>query len=279
MKIPIDQIKPSPFATRPKDSDVASLAKSIKEHGQLQPIKVRFKDGGYECIFGHRRLAAALLAGEKQVEAIVQDLDDQQARLQIWEENEEREDLSDLARARFIEAYGEDYCKEGNKISLSALCKQFNLSETHIANLRCLLWEPPPIQEAVRERQVTEHQVRDVRHILKDDKPARVQVIQEAVRGDLGEDFTIKDVRARAKAIKYEKRTGKFKKRDEQWQELPTVKDLTVAINGFRESIYTGRAMVKQAKLAPEAKQFIANKLEHLIRLLEQWKEELRGEA
>lgn len=92
------------FADRPEDElgDIESLAHSMKEHGQQEPILIRpntqktpFK---YEIIFGNRRWRAAKLAGIK-IEAIFKEVSDQQAALCQKEENENREKLSDYARA------------------------------------------------------------------------------------------------------------------------------------------------------------------------------------
>ena len=59
-KFPIWEIKPSPTNPRKTfDEDaIAELAASIKQHGLLQPITVRPKDGMYEIVMGERRYRA-----------------------------------------------------------------------------------------------------------------------------------------------------------------------------------------------------------------------------
>ncbi|MEO0686993.1 MAG: ParB N-terminal domain-containing protein, partial [Cyanobacteria bacterium J06649_11] len=60
-QIPISEIKlPSAQPRRYFDPDkLESLAKSIQEHGVLEPLLVRHKDDKYELIAGERRLKAS----------------------------------------------------------------------------------------------------------------------------------------------------------------------------------------------------------------------------
>lgn len=101
--------KPWQFADRPEDEmgDIDQLAHSIKTVGQQEPVLVRPKNTynsiSYEVIFGNRRWRAAKIAKVKLL-AIVKEVSDQDAALYQKEENEERKDLSDLARAKSYKA-------------------------------------------------------------------------------------------------------------------------------------------------------------------------------
>src|SRR3712207_5070321 len=66
-------IAPNPYQPRQGFDEEAlqELADSIRQHGLLQPIVVRRRDGGYELIAGERRLRAAQLAGMERVPALV----------------------------------------------------------------------------------------------------------------------------------------------------------------------------------------------------------------
>ena len=83
--------------------DIQSLAKSMKNNGQQEPILVRPNTQKtkhkYEVIFGNRRWRAASSEGIL-LQAIVKSVTDQQAALFQKEENENRKDLSDYARAQ-----------------------------------------------------------------------------------------------------------------------------------------------------------------------------------
>ncbi len=82
-------------------ASIADLAKSIKQEGILQPVLVRKdEDGGYRLVAGHRRIMAAKQAGITQVPVLVRDnMDDETARALAFDENEQREDMSPMARA------------------------------------------------------------------------------------------------------------------------------------------------------------------------------------
>lgn len=95
-------IAESPFNPRKTfdPAKLAELAESIKAVGILQPILVRPVGKGFEAVFGHRRLRAAILAGVRPIPAMVQALSDSQAaRLQALE-NLQREDLDPIEEAQ-----------------------------------------------------------------------------------------------------------------------------------------------------------------------------------
>lgn len=97
MKIPIDEIhdfKNHPFHVR-QDEDMQKLIDSVQENGILVPVLVRpDKDGnGYEMISGHRRKFALEFNGAKEIDAIVRDLDDDQATIIMVDSNIQRENI------------------------------------------------------------------------------------------------------------------------------------------------------------------------------------------
>lgn len=266
MRIPIEQIRPSPFAVRPKPMDVAPLAQSIRKHGQLHPIKVRPVDGGYECVYGNRRLAASEMAGLSAIEAIIEELDDGKARAQIWSENEERKDLDDVSKGEFLERWMEE---EGlTRKELSAILKY---SVPRIDQLTALTREPEAIKQAIREGKISEARVRVARHILKDDVEGRVKAIEWAIEEET--PVSQMDVIARVtKSIEEEERR---KPKDEEWKNLPEVKELLEAIRAFRDLVNNGFDMADAGKFSPEARRFIARRIDKLIGLLEEWRDEL----
>lgn len=97
MKIPIDEIhsfKNHPFHVR-QDEEMQKLIDSVQENGILMPVLVRpDKDGnGYEMISGHRRKFAMEYSGSKEIDAIVRDLDDDQATIIMVDSNIQRENI------------------------------------------------------------------------------------------------------------------------------------------------------------------------------------------
>ena len=97
MKIPIDEIhsfKNHPFHVR-QDEEMQKLIDSVHENGVLIPVLVRpDRDGnGYEMISGHRRKFALEFNGAKEIDAIVRDLDDDQATIIMVDSNIQRENI------------------------------------------------------------------------------------------------------------------------------------------------------------------------------------------
>lgn len=96
VSIPIDKI--SDFKNHPfhviMDEDMLKLIDSIKENGILIPALVRPKnDGTYEMISGHRRKYAMSHIGLKEMNAIVRELDDDQATILMVDSNIQRENI------------------------------------------------------------------------------------------------------------------------------------------------------------------------------------------
>lgn len=97
VKIPIDEIsdfKKHPFNVR-LDEEMESLIKSVEENGILVPVLVRpsKKGNGYEMVSGHRRKFAMEKSGATEIDAIVRDLDDDQATIIMVDSNIQRENI------------------------------------------------------------------------------------------------------------------------------------------------------------------------------------------
>jgi len=94
-------IKPSPFNTRVKidPEEIRSLAESIERSGLVQPILVRPRGDVFEIVTGERRWRALKEAGIPFAEAVVREMSDDEVIMAQWDENEERVELTDYARA------------------------------------------------------------------------------------------------------------------------------------------------------------------------------------
>ena len=104
-----------------RDADVEALAKSIKKHGQLQPILLRGEIGKppYELIAGHRRLAAHRLLGMPTILARFKpaNYDDFKAMVESLIENVQRVDLNHADIAEAITTMYKKYGKDERKVS------------------------------------------------------------------------------------------------------------------------------------------------------------------
>lgn len=82
------------------DAAFLELVASIREEGQIAPVALRaLPGGGYETVFGHRRVRACRTLGRK-VRAVVLEGDDKALVRRMLIENAVRRDLSPIEKAR-----------------------------------------------------------------------------------------------------------------------------------------------------------------------------------
>ncbi len=96
--------------------DLAPLVESVKRHGILQPLLVCERDGRLQLIAGHRRLAAAIAAGLRDVPCIVHDVDEDRA-----ERLREASNLSSVPATQAQQAAGvpDSTARSGEEIARS----------------------------------------------------------------------------------------------------------------------------------------------------------------
>lgn len=112
--LPISELRAS--EDNRKVGDVSDLVASIKEIGVIQPITVTPIEGGYQIVFGHRRVEAAKKAGLREIPAIVREVSERERLEQSLIENLQREDLTPYEEAL---AYMND-CSSSQTARLSA---------------------------------------------------------------------------------------------------------------------------------------------------------------
>lgn len=89
----IDDFSNHPFKVNNDDS-LKELANSIKENGLLNPITVRPKSNGrYELISGHRRKTAMESIGIEEANAIIKELTDDEATIEMVDSNMYRDKI------------------------------------------------------------------------------------------------------------------------------------------------------------------------------------------
>lgn len=151
-KIKVRDIKPNPFQPRKefKKETLDELAESIKEHGVLQPIIVRKKGMSYEIVVGERRFRATKLALQKEIPAVVRDLNDQQMMEFAILENLQREDLTSIEEAN---AY--QMLMENLNLTQEQLAQRLGKSRPYIANHIRLLSLPADVQNLITDGKIS----------------------------------------------------------------------------------------------------------------------------
>lgn len=96
-ELSVDLLNPHPSNPRKELGDLTELAESIKTRGIMQNLTaVPNIDGGngYTIVIGHRRLAAAKLAGLKEVPCAIVEMDEKTQLETMLLENVQRTDLT-----------------------------------------------------------------------------------------------------------------------------------------------------------------------------------------
>jgi ParB family chromosome partitioning protein len=145
-------IDPNPFQPRRQfsDSELDSLAESIKEHQQLQPILVRRMGERFQLISGERRLRATIRAGLPTIRVEVRDADDRLVAELAIIENLQRKDLNAIEKAMSFKRYlSEHQCTQDD------LAKRLKIDRSTIANMMRLLELPDVITDAVQREEIS----------------------------------------------------------------------------------------------------------------------------
>lgn len=99
--IPVTDLYPHPDNPRKDLGDLTELADSIRQNGVMQNLTVTPREsGGYTVVIGHRRLAAAKLAGRSTVPCAVTDMDTKKQLRTMMMENMQRSDLTVYEQAQ-----------------------------------------------------------------------------------------------------------------------------------------------------------------------------------
>lgn len=146
-EIPLDRlgVDDTTFQFR-VDVRAEALIDSVKSHGIQIPLVARprpRKEGYYQLICGFRRATAAKLAGLDKVPVVVRHLDDQQARILSYAENEQRKTFNDLDRAQAISKLREA------KNTTAQIAGLLRLGDRQVQRLEALLQYPDVLRRAV----------------------------------------------------------------------------------------------------------------------------------
>jgi ParB/RepB/Spo0J family partition protein len=140
------------------DPDDREFARSVQEHGVIQPILVyrideeREIEPVYGLIAGHRRMDAALYNGLTSIPAFLVPVgtSPQDRDLLTALENLQRKDLRLIEKANQIQLLMQTYGYSQRDVSIF-----IGLSESHVSHLISLLQVPTEIQQAINAGQLS----------------------------------------------------------------------------------------------------------------------------
>jgi len=231
INIGVEEIRGNPYQPRQAidELELRDLAQSIQEYGVIQPIIVRKMKEGYQLVAGERRLKACMMAGWKEVPAIVCDMEEEEAAAVSLIENLQRKELNFLEEAR---AYARLIGEFG--LTQEELARRVGKSQAAIANKLRLLRLPGEVQDLLRQGGVSE---RHARALLKLDS---VEEQVEVVRKIIEKELTVKE--AEALIDKIRQGISREIKGGEKRRSLSMfIRDARIYVNTIRETVYRAR--------------------------------------
>jgi len=208
MEVDVEKIIPNSQQPRKNFEPEAlkDLAKSIKEHGILQPlilVKTNTGDDKYQVLAGERRLKASKLAGLEKVPAIIRTATEQQKLELALVENVQRKDLNPIEEA----------------FSFQKLITEFNLTQDRVAdrigkdrswvsNHLRLFKLPKEIQDALAIEKITMGHAKAIL-ALKEEKLQRKLFNKIA-----NEKFSVRETEEQVKKVSVKSHSRKVKVRD-----------------------------------------------------------------
>ncbi len=235
----IDSVRPNPYQPRKQFSKSAleELCESIKQYGVIQPINVRRISGNnYELVAGERRLRAAVMAGLKEIPAIIINVNDNDSAVMALIENLQREDLSYME-----EADGYNNLINDHGFTQEELAQKIGKSQSTIANKIRLLRLPPMVKKILSDNNLTE---RHARALLKlHDEQLQLKVLKHVCEKGLNVKRTEELV---------ERAIEKFTRQEKAPERKFTraIKDIRIFVNTIRQAIDLMKSSGVNAKAA-----------------------------
>ena len=159
INVRIDEIIPNRFQPRLtfNESELQSLAESIKMHGIIQPLVLRRIGEKFEIIAGERRYKASVMAGLTTVPAVIMNIDDQKSAEVAIVENLQRKNLTAIEEAQ-------SYKKLLDKgyLTQEELANKMGVTQPTIANKLRLLNLTEAAQQALLKNQISERHARSL---------------------------------------------------------------------------------------------------------------------
>jgi ParB family transcriptional regulator, chromosome partitioning protein len=175
--VAIEQISPNPYQPRKtfNDASIEELARSVKEHGIIQPLVVtKIGDNKYRLIAGERRFRAAQKAGLDSVPVVVKETMTDGDVLQVaLIENIQREDLNPIE-----EAYAYHQLHEEFQLTQEEISKRVGKERSTVANFLRLLKLPDSVKKLLAAGQLS---MGHARAILAVDSPKKQEQLAERV--------------------------------------------------------------------------------------------------
>ncbi len=174
--IPIAKIEVGPHRQRSEgeDEEIQEIAASIKRVGVVEPIIVARQGDAFSLVAGHRRIAAAAVAGLAEIPAIIREGNEAENAEVRFAENFFRRDLSPVERAAAIRE-----CLDSGVMNIEELAKGFHKKEQWITAQADLTTWAPEVLHAIHTKRISVAAGRNL--ALIDDPQYRAFLLNNAV--------------------------------------------------------------------------------------------------
>lgn len=258
VNIPVDHIRPNPHQPRKafNEDSLDELASSIRQHGLIQPITVRYLgEKRFELISGERRLRAGKLAGLKEISSYIREVDDEQLLAFALIENIQREELNPLEIAMGYQRLMEELNYTQNEVA-----DKVGKNRTTVTNMLRLLNLPDFLQAALRDEKISTGHARALIN-LKSDRDQ-----QKLLKKIIADNLSVREVEENVRTLeKKNKQQGKKKK--QRTPDDPFLNDISERL---RNSLST-RVDIKSKKKGGEIRisYYSDDDLERILQLFE----------
>lgn len=192
-QIDVSRIRAGVYQPRRRFDEEAlnELARSIAEHGILQPLVVRpVDDEKYEIIAGERRFRAGQQAGLAKFPCVVKHYDDRQALAVALIENLQRSDLNALEVAQGLHRLAEDF-----SLTHESIAQLVGRSRSAVSNTLRLLELSEPVKKALGDDRI---EMGHARALLSLPDAQQQAVLNEIMARHL----TVRQTEARVRALR-----------------------------------------------------------------------------
>ncbi len=190
LEVEIEKIKANPMQPRKRfvDFQLEELAKSIKDHGIIQPLVVTKNNDGFQLIAGERRLRASKIAGLKKVPIVIREADDQEKLELALIENIQREDLNPIDLGKAYKQLIDEF-----NITQEQVAEKVGKSRSTVTNILRMLKLPEEIQLALISEKISEGHAKYLVGLESETK--QLNLFRKILHNDLTITDTNKEIR------------------------------------------------------------------------------------
>lgn len=257
LQVPVEHIRANPDQPRKEfdEERLQELSESIRQHGIIQPVTVRYLgERRFELISGERRLRASRLAGLKEIPAYIRKVEDEQVLSLALIENIQREDLNPLEVAM-----GYQRLMEEMGYTQAEVASEVGKNRTTVTNMLRLLQLPDFILAALRDDEISAGHARALLNLRKESEQKKL------LKKIIAEELSVREVEELSKSL--EKRNQQNRKRRSTDTEDPFLKEISQRLR----NLLSTRVEMKEKSRGGEIRisYYTPDDLERILQLFE----------